>query len=521
MSYLIHHFLEQSADQFPEKIAVIHGRKRWSYREVEIQANQIAHWFLDKGVKRGDRVSLLLRNSIYYIACYYGILKAGAVVVPVNTGIAINEVCPVLKDADPKILISEKHFLRSPEVLSALKEWVPIILSADTASEQKDALGEGGMCLEEITPAYPSTRPQTTQVDMDLSSIIYTSGSTGTPKGVTLSHLNVVSNTRSIVSYLELNAQDRGMVVLPFYYVYGKTLLNLHFSVGGSIVLDNRFTFPNAVLKSMIDEAVTGFAGVPSTFSILLNQSSIARMNFPDLRYLTQAGGHMPVFVKEKLLKKFPDKRIFIMYGATEASARLSYLMPEKFSEKMTSIGKPIPNVEMKIMRDNGQEAATGEEGEIVARGSNMMCGYWRNPEETRKVLKKGWYYTGDLGRMDHEGFFYVTGRKKDLIKSGIHKVSPKEIEEVLHHHPGIHEAAVIGIPEDTLGEAIKACIVLGPNVDLKTEDLMKYCEEYLPPYKIPHVFEWMPDLPKNESGKILKQKLIQAHSISQDRTRP
>jgi len=507
MTYLIHHFLEYSADRFPDKQAVIQGRRAESYREIEVKANKIAHWLLKKGLSKGDRVGILLRNSPQYVAVYYGVLKSGAVVVPINTGIETREVLAIVKDASPRVFISEKHFSRTrDDLLKGLANQVEHILLTDID-------GSTGECeaLTDIYQNYPSERPNVSIIDMDLSSIIYTSGSTGIPKGVMLTHRNIVSNTRSIKAYLKLTSEDRCMVVLPFYYVYGKTLLNLHFFVGGSIVIDNHFTFPNAVLKMMIDKKVTGFSGVPSTFSILFSKSSILKMAFPTLRYLTQAGGHMSRESKEALMQKFPDKQIFIMYGATEASARLSYLSPEKLPQKMASIGKPIPNVEMKIVKIGEAEARVGEEGEIVARGSNVMQGYWNKKSETKRALKNGWYYTGDLGHMDEDGYFYVTGRKKDVIKTGLHKVSPKEIEEVLQQHPQILEVAVIAKPDETLGEAIKACIVLKHGMQLKEDTLLDFCEKHLPSYKMPQELEFMSDLPKNESGKILKQKLIQS----------
>jgi len=258
----------------------------------------------------------------------------------------------------------------------------------------------------------------------------------------------------------------------------------------------------------MIEEKVTGFSGVPSTFSILMNHSSIGKMEFPDLRYITQAGGHMPAEIKKRLLYKFPDKEIYIMYGATEASARLAYLEPDMLSQKLNSFGKAISNVEIKIITKQGNDAGVNEEGEIVARGSNIMKNYWNAPEDTKKVLKNGWYYTGDLGIMDEEGYFFVTGRKRDMIKVGIYKVSANEIEETLYKYPGVTEAAVIGIPDDNLGEAVKAYIVTSEDVNITSDDITNYCSENLSSHKIPKQIEFINVLPKNESGKILKHEL-------------
>jgi acyl-CoA synthetase (AMP-forming)/AMP-acid ligase II len=298
------------------------------------------------------------------------------------------------------------------------------------------------------------------------------------------------------------------MVILPFYYVFGKSLLNTHFAVAGTVIIDNRFTFPNAVLKTMITERATSFSGVPATFSILLNRSSIAKLDFPDLRYFSQAGGHLPAAVRERLADLFPDKQIFVMYGATEASARLAFLDPSQFSGKLTSFGKAIPNVELRVISEGGDESAPNEEGEIIARGSNVMMGYWNSPEETEKVLRDAWYFTGDLGYRDHDGDFHVTGRKRDMIKVGIHKVSAREIEEVLYRHPDITEVAAFGVPDDDLGEAVKAVVVAAPEASIEETELRDFCRERLAAHKVPKTLQFASSLPRNEAGKIMRREL-------------
>lgn len=507
---LIHHFLENSADSYPEKTAVIHKDNRFTYLQIDKKANALANWLLDRGIKRGDRVAILLRNSVEYIHAYYGALKAGAVVVPMNTGLESKDLWQMFNNCTPRFLISEKYFLPIIGELIENESYAFYkIAITDIKPDQDLPENIAAVSCSSIYQNYPDTRPQITLIDKDVSSIIYTSGSTGIPKGVTLTHLNLVTNTRSILSYLKLTSKDRVMSVLPFYYVYGKTLLNIHFAVSGSVIIDNRFAFPNAVLKKMIEENATGFSGVPSTFSILLNHSGIAKMSFPSLRYMTQAGGNMPPDVKRRLMDIFPDKQIFIMYGATEASARLGYLEPDMLETHMASIGKAIPNVELCIFDEKGEEVAIDEEGEIAARGTNIMQGYWNAPDETAKVLKNGWYFTGDLGKRDKDGFFYVTGRKKDMIKTGIYKVSAKEIEEILYEYPGIQEAAVVGAADDVLGETVKAFVVF--KKDGKKEAVEKirlFCRKKMDLHKVPKEIVFIKNMPKNESGKILKQQL-------------
>lgn len=362
--------------------------------------------------------------------------------------------------------------------------------------------------LKDIYTNYSSDRIWVRGIDIDIASLVYTSGSTGKPKGVILSHLNIISNTNSIVNYLSLSHQDRIMVVLPFYYIYGKSLLNTHFSVGGSVVIDNRFAFPNVILDTINNTESTGFSGVPSTFMILLNKSTLKSHTFPSLRYITQAGGAMAPSIQKEVWKAFSPAKLFVMYGATEASARLSYLDPEVLPGKWGSIGKAIPNVELAISDDEGNRLPPETEGQIVARGSNMMRGYWNDLEETHKVLRNGWYHTGDLGKMDNEGFFYVLGRSKDMIKVGGERVSAKEIEEAILELKQVHEVAVIGVDDPLLGEAINAFITVSDGQTLQKETIIKHCQKILPNYKIPKSITFVENLPKNKSGKILKTKL-------------
>jgi long-chain acyl-CoA synthetase len=507
MQYLIHHFLENSADRCPEKEAVVHGGSSFTYLDVEKYANSVANWLHAAGLKRGDRIALLHRNSIGYIGSYYGILKAGAVVVPLNTGVDARETAIIIEDCQAKILISETYF--SPLIKKLLDSDLNSIELLAMSDNTEDIVFDlQSIQLSELSRISSEYRPCVASIDQDLSTIVYTSGSTGKPNGVMLSHLNVVANTESIVSYLDLRSDERCMVILPFYYVYGKSLLNSHFSVSGTVIIDNRFAYPNAILQTMIERKATSFAGVPSAYSALFKRSSINEMGFPDLRYFTQAGGNMPSEMRNRMNNRFPNRKFFVMYGTTEASARLAYLEPDLFSRKTESVGKAVPNVELKIVTEDGNEAIPGEEGEIVARGSNIMLGYWNAPGETREVLKDGWYYTGDLGVNDEDGDLCISGRKRDIIKVGIYKISAKEIEEILYTYPGIHEVVVIGIPDEDLGEAVKAVIVPDPETVLCAEKIMDFCSINLSAYKIPKVIEFMRELPKNQAGKVMKEDL-------------
>jgi len=268
--------------------------------------------------------------------------------------------------------------------------------------------------------------------------------------------------------------------------------------------------FPNTALDTLEREACTGLAGVPSTFAILLNRSTLAQRALPHLRYVTQAGGAMSPALTRRLMEVLPRQAIFVMYGATEASARLSYLPPSELRRKLGSIGVAIPGVELRVLRSDGSECAVGEEGEIVARGANIMSGYWDDPEATRDVLDEDGYHTGDLARRDADGFLFIVGRRNDFIKAGAHRISAKEVEEAILELPEVHEAAVVGVADEILGEKIAAFVALRAPDGCDSRVLLKELKRRLPPHKVPGVLEILDDLPKNESGKIMKRSLVQ-----------
>lgn len=508
-SKLVHTFLEDSARRYPDKPAFFANKQWHTFAEIEEQANRLAHLFIEQGIKRGQRIAFYLENSIEYVVTYYAVLKSGAVTVALNTENLAESIGYILKDCDVHLFVTNKKLFKKVQTLfredtgPQLFIWNPPKSFAQNTRTHPVVLPDR---LEKHAPNPPDVKI----IDLDIASIVYTSGSTGKPRGATLSHLNIVTNTRSIVEYLELTAKDRVAVVLPFYYIYGKSLLNTHFFVGGSVVVDNRFAFPNAVLKTMNEQEVTGFSGVPSTFTFLLNRSNLRSTTFPSLRYVTQAGGGMAPAVQKEVAQIFEPAKLFIMYGATEASARLSYLAPNDLERKWGSIGKGIPNVDLFIADAHGNPLPSGTQGEIVARGANIMQGYWNHPEETRKVLKHGLYYTGDLGKMDEEGFIYVVGRSKDMIKIGGNRASAKEIEDALYEYPLISEAAVIGVADEIMGEVPKAFIVLNETgkTESAREQIIIFLKEKIAHYKIPQYFDFRESLPKNKSGKIQKLKL-------------
>ena len=493
----VDHFLKNSASKHPENTAIIHGNSRMTYSELLARSVRLASALQEHGFRRGDRVIIALNNSIEYLIAYFGIQIAGGIVVAVNPDIKPRGLSKITADCKPSGIITTSGLIK---LLEADKEkytfrFIMPISSFDELCRHEGAINSNGRAEE------------------DLASIIYTSGTTGEPKGVMLSHKNLATNAHSIVSYLSLTEKDSVMVVLPFYYSYGNSLLLTHIMQGGTLVVDNRFMYPNVILDAMQREEVTGFAGVPSTFAILLNRSNFKSCSLPSLRYITQAGGPMPHTMAYEILKAVPHAKLYIMYGQTEASARLSYLPPDDLYRKHGSVGKAIPGVLLQVINEKNEQVKPGETGEIVAEGENIMAGYWGKTEETAKTLREGRLYTGDMATVDEEGYIYILSRKSDMIKSGAHRIAPREIEEVILEHPDVFEAAVVGKEDSILGEAIHAYVVLKEDCACTENELMRWCHESLPAYKIPKKFHFIQSLPKTESGKIKKHELKKNYS--------
>ena len=477
--------LSNSARKYSDNQAVIYQKERLSYAELESLSDFMACQLLDRGVRKADRVGLLLENSPLYVIAFFSVLKAGAVVVPINTQLVTRELESIISDCQPSMIITDDSHKQSLDTFKDISIFsVSSIRYTPVASLQS-------------IPAKES----------DPAMIIYTSGTTGKPKGVMLSHRNLVANAESIVDYLKLSSSDSMMVILPFYYSYGNSLLTTHIMVGATLVIDNRFVFPNVVLETMEKEKVTGFAGVPSHYAILLRKSALRNYKLTSLRYVTQAGGGMPASMIKEFTEVVPHAQFFVMYGQTEATARLTYLAPEHLRSKLGSIGKAIPGVELDVLNEQGQPVQNGEVGEIVARGNNIMLGYWNAAEETGKVKRKEGLWTGDMAKVDSDGFIYLISRKKEMIKSGANRISPLEIEDVVSRLHGVVECAAVGVPDEILGESIKLCVVKN-GVPLTNNDILLHCKQHLAPFKMPKEVAFVASLPKTSTGKIKRSEL-------------
>lgn len=477
----------------PERPAFFFGDKVITHGQIRAAAYGWAGRLLAQGFTPGDRIGLLAENSPFFVAAYLGVIRSGLCVVPF----------PV--DCGEKTL----------ERMASATGMKRLLISARFRPRVEPLAQRLGLALEDESsalPAAPDEEYEFPAIDpcRDLAAIMLTSGSTGESKGVMVTHSNIECNTRDIVQYLGLTADDRTMTVLPFYYCYGTSLLHTHLMAGASLVLNNRFMFPEKVLDEMAEKQCTGFAGVPSTYQILLRKTHFARRSFPALRWLQQAGGKLPDPFIQEIRKAFPQVRLYIMYGQTEATARLSYLPPELLEDKLGSIGKGLPGSRLEVLKEDGSPVWPGndEVGEIVATGDNITLGYWNDADETGRFFRDGRLFTGDMARVDRDGFIFIVERARDFIKAMGNRVSPKEIEEVLSEMPEVVEAAVIGVPDEIWGEAVKAYLTTAKPGQLTAEDVRNHCLARLPNYKVPEFVEFLPQLPKTANGKVAKEVL-------------
>ncbi len=441
-----------------------------------------------KEVGTGQNIILVSNNNLFFIMAYLGILKSGNVVVPLNPATEPGNLSYIIKQCGSKTAF--------------ISNGTPIV-----SDELHVVFNETGM--KELINSRESFIEQGSSDVDSMAEIIYTSGSTGVPKGVIISHKNLTANTSSIIQYLKLTSNDTMLIVLPFYYCYGLSLLHTHLKVGGSIALNNSFIFIGGILRDLNLYRCTGFAGVPSHYQILLRKSkSFITTSFPYLRYVTQAGGKLPTLFIHEFIKALPAVKFFVMYGQTEATARLSYLPPDVIKEKSGSIGKGIPGVTLKVVNENGKEIKTGEQGEIIARGDNIMKGYFKDKSLTDITIRDGWLYTGDIATIDDDGYIFIVSRKKEIIKVGGKRVSPKEIEEVILMLPEVIDCTISSIEDPLLGEAIVATLVLndeGKNT-INADKVLEHCHKHLSAHKIPSHITFENNIHVNAAGKKIKK---------------
>lgn len=439
----------------------------------------------------GDRVAIWGFNSPYWAAAYLAIMKIGAVAVPISTLLHADDIKRNMIFAGCKFLFADRFlFAKFQGQLGDVPHFI----------------------LDNHLLNVGDSEWDTPDPDFDIdnnAALMFTSGTTSSPRAVRITHRNIQANTESIVKYLELNSTERMMVILPFFYCYGASLLHTHLRVGATLVISNSFAYPETVLDLMEKNQCTGFAGVPSTFQTLLRNSTFPTRTLPHLKKVQQAGGKLHDSLLGELVNSHPKAKVYVMYGQTEATARLSYLPPDLLSSKFGSVGKGIPGVKLSVVREeDGECVHVGEIGEIIAIGENISPGYFGDLEATHEKFSNGILFTGDMATIDEEGFIYIVDRKSDFIKSYGHRVSSYEIESCVLQIPYVVAAAAVGVPDDKAGEMIKVFVILRDNSTNRASDIMDYCHSNLPRHMWPQEIIIRKSFPLNAHGKVIKSEL-------------
>ncbi|RCJ32500.1 long-chain fatty acid--CoA ligase [Nostoc minutum NIES-26] len=490
---------------FPNKPALIFEEESFTYKDLNERANRVANGLRSLGIRRGERVALFLPNIPEFVFSYLGILKIGAIAVSVNVMLKSDEVSYILNDCAAKVIItteSQSEYVQEADLI-ALQH---ILITEGTAKK--------GISLTEL---MAKASPEAHAVEMARhapASILYTSGTTGFPKGATLSHGNVLFNSYSANCCYRIQKSDRLLLYLPLFHCFGQNaILNASLSACATLILQRRFDLEQ-VLKTITVHQVTMLFGVPTVFIKLLNMDT-SDCNLKNIRYYFSAAAPMPSEVAQRWYQKYGIV-IHEGYGLTETSPFAAYNHNLKY--KLGSVGTSIANVEIKIVDGNGYEVQAGELGEIVIKGPNVMLGYWNRPFETAEVIKNGWFHTGDIGRMDEEGFFYIVDRLKDMIIFSGFKVYPTEVENIIYQHPAVAEVAVYGVDDRLKGEIVKANIVLKTGHPITEQQIIDFCYQKMAAYKIPRVIKFVDSIPKNSTGKVLKRVLRQESTVVSSR---
>ncbi|MDQ6803811.1 MAG: long-chain fatty acid--CoA ligase [Actinomycetota bacterium] len=489
--------LTKSAARDPDRVAVKLDDVEISYGLLDGATALMAGLLAEKGVEPGDRVGIMLPNVPYFAACYYGALRAGAIVVPMNVLLKQREVAFYVRDSAAKLLVA----------------WHGFAEDAQAGAQEAGAQEAGVECVlvapGEFEQMLGATQPRPEVADTDDSDtavILYTSGTTGTPKGAELSHAGLARNCEISRGLFDLGSEAITLGALPLFHAFGQTCaLNATIAGGGMLTLIPRFD-PGKALEIIERDRVTVFEGVPTMYNAMLHHPEAANFDTSTLEVCASGGAAMPVEVMHGFEEKFGCK-VLEGYGLSETSPVASFNHPDR-ERKAGSIGTPVEDVDMKVVDDDGHDLPTGEVGEIVIRGHNVMKGYWNRPDATAEAIRDGWFHSGDMAKIDEDGYFFIVDRKKDMIIRGGYNVYPREIEEVLYEHPAVREVAVVGVPHHELGEEIGAAVALKEGAEVTTNELRQYVKDQVAAYKYPRFVWLVEDLPKGPTGKILKREI-------------
>ncbi len=504
----LHDFLIESARRFPDKVALVSRGERLTYTDIDERSNQLASALAASGIGRGQRVVVFLDNSVDAVVAFWGVLKANAVVSMVSSQVKADKLAQMIEDCAASALLTDARLARVARDAAPRCPSLAVVVVRRLADAPDLAALPAAVDWEAVTAAQPpSCCPPRQNLDIDLASIIYTSGSTGQPKGIMLTHRNMITAATSITTYLDNTEDDVILGALPLSFDYGLYQAIMAARMGARLVLERSFAYPADVLKTIVDEKVTGLPGVPTLFATMAEMKALEQFDLSGIKYVTNTAAALTMRHIEFLRRTFPQARIYSMYGLTECK-RCTYLPPEDLDRKPLSVGIAIPNTELWLVDEEGNRLGPNQVGQLVIRGATVMKGYWGKPEATAKRLRPGplpgeyVLYTGDYARLDEDGYLYFVGRMDEVIKSRGEKVAPEEVERALLAIPGVREAAVVGVPDDLLGHAVKAFVVPEAGATLDERTIKVECQRRLEPHMVPKYVAFVPDFPRTTTGK-------------------
>ena len=492
--------LTVAAHTVPKQKAACCEDQVLTYETLNQRALHLAGWLQGQGISHDDKVAFLMKNSLEYYEIFFGVALSGGVGVPLNFRLSPNEIVYNVTNSDSQILVIDEEFV---DMVASIRHQLPLVREIVVITDKEISAGWKYSAIFETPFAYKEVFIN----DNDDCMIMYTSGTTGRPKGAILSHKNLVANTQNITSVSTLTGESRQIIVAPLFHIAAIGTSLGSFLVKGTVFVQRQFD-PVTILETMQKEKITQIFLVPAMWRAILSVPNIGSYDLSSMESCALGADKAPASLKEAILKTFTNAKLAESFGQTEMSPVTTHLKGDDAIRKSSSVGKPIMNVEVRIVDEQMNDVPIGEVGEIVYRGPTMMKGYYKLPEATEEAFRGGWFHSGDLVMMDDEGFVYVMDRKKDMIISGGENIYPAEIEAVLSGHEGIMEVAVVGVPDEKWGESVKAYVVLKPSYTLTDQDVIKYCREHLASYKRPKIVEFIDILPRNASGKILKHTL-------------
>ncbi|OLO37031.1 acyl-CoA synthetase [Alkalihalophilus pseudofirmus] len=504
---LVGELIRRAAHKTPRKLAFSYEDETLTYEQLEKKTMHLAGWLQDSGIGMGDKVGFIFKNHIAFVEVFFGVALSGGVGVPMNFRLVAEEFIYIINDSDTKILIIEEEYVN---IIQSIRHKLPNVEKVVVVGDNHGpyiAYND----IYDIPSTYESISGQVT--DNDDCMIVYTSGTTGKPKGAVLTHKNLVVNAQNLIWEFELDLGFKQIIISPLFHVAAIACLLMGCSVNGTTVIRRDFDAVN-ILDTIEKEEINCIFLVPAMWNMVINVPNIEKYNLSSMKKCMTGAAICPAEIKKKIMHYFSNAGMYDIFGQTEMSPSTTCLHPKDSIRKTTSVGKPIINVEVRVVDENMNDVPVGEIGEIIYRGPTLMKEYYKKREATEESFYGGWFHSGDLVRMDEEGFIYVVDRKKDMLISGGENIYPAEVEAVLYKHEAILETAVVGVPDIDWGESVKAYIVLKPGQQLTKEDIIRHCNKYLASYKKPRFVEFINELPRNTSGKVLKRVLKEQQNV-------